>query len=1274
MDFYKFRTKEIESGPNKGLLELYPGFTVGRSTDLMVRGGKFYAVWDEQAGLWSTDEYDVQRLVDEELRAHAQKSAEQGTKYRVKWMGEYETGSWARFKKFIGDIQDNSHQLDQNLTFANTDVKKKDYVSKRLDYPLEKGDISAWDELVGTLYSVDERAKIEWIIGAIVSGDSKKIQKFGVFYGPPSSGKSTMLNIIEKLFKGYTTTFDAKSLGSSNQVFATEVFKNNPLVAIQHDGDLSRIEDNARLNSIISHEDMNMNEKFKSSYTSSVPAFLLMGTNKPVKISDAKSGIIRRLIDIHPTGVNISINHYLTLMSQIDFERGAIAHHCLDIYKSMGKNYYSGYRPLEMMLQTDVFFNFIEAYFDIFKEQDGVTLTQAYILFKEYCADSGIERVMAKYKFREELRNYFDEFKDRAEVDGHIVRSYYSGFNANKFKAPAKDRPGYSLDLSETESLLDYQLANMPAQYGTKRETPKKKWADVTTVLYDLDTTELHFVKVPENHIVIDFDLKDENGNKALDRNLEAASNWPPTYAEYSKGGNGVHLHYIYEGDVSQLSSIYSDGIEIKTLLGDASLRRRLTKCNAWPIAKINSGLPLKEKRMLDEQKMKSEKSMRDLIARNLRKEINPGTKSSVDFIKKIMDDAYESGMEYDVTDLRPTITGFAMQSSNQQFAALKTVQQMKWKSDAICLGDGTTSDDHKDLTPEEKAVRVGFQKEQRPVFWDVEVYPNLFVLCWKYAGDATIVRMINPSPQECEQLLQLKLIGFNNRRYDNHILYGRILGLDNAQLYRLSKKIIENHANAMYSAAYNISYADIYEFSSIKQGLKKFMIDLGLNHMEMDIPWDDPVPPELVDKVVEYCCNDVMGTEATFEDRKQDFVARQILADISGLSVNDTTQKHTARIIFGTDRHPQASFVYTDLTKDFPGYSFDPMRKPKSMYRDEEVGEGGYVYAEPGMYENVAVLDVASMHPTSIEQLNLFGEYTPNFSALKAARIAIKHGDYDSAKKMLGGKLAPHLENHSDADALSYALKIVINIVYGMTSASFDNPFRDVRNKDNIVAKRGALFMIDLKHAVQEQGFTVAHIKTDSIKIPNATPEICEFVVKFGEKYGYDFEHEATYDKFCLVNEAVYIAKYGWAAKEKKIGTWDATGAQFQHPYVYKTLFTGEPIEFGDMCETKQVQKGAMYLDFGHDDPPKEGTDGLRFVGRTGSFVPVKEGQGGAMLYRIMDDKRYAVAGTKGYLWMESEMALTQKADIDESYFQKLVDEAAKNIANFGDLDFLLS
>lgn len=1256
MDFYTNCTKEIKGGG----MELYPDFKVGRSKDLMVRGRGFYAIWDEECGLWSTDEYDVQRLVDAGLRKHAsEQAASTGVTYTVKDLHSFSTNGWNQFRKFIGNISDNSHQLDESLTFANSECKKSDYVSRHLSYSLASGDYSAWDELVGTLYSVEERAKIEWVIGAIVSGDSKKIQKFLVLYGPAGTGKSTILNIVEKLFAGYTTSFEAKALGAHGNAFATEAFKHNPLVAIQHDGDLSKIEDNTKLNSIISHEDMTMNEKYKPSYTSRVNAFLLMGTNQPVKISDAKSGIIRRLIDVHPTGVKIPVNHYNVLMSRIDFELGAISQHCLSTYREMGKNYYNAYRPLEMMLQTDVFFNYIEAYYDVFKAQDSTSLKQAYILYKEYCSETGIDRVLPQYKVREELRNYFDEFQDRATIEGHVVRSFYTGFNASKFKTSSKKDITFSLVMDETESIFDEEYADRPAQGATRADTPKNKWEIVRTILADMNTSELHFVQVPLNHIVIDFDLRDENGEKSLEKNLEAASVWPATYAEVSKSGNGVHLHYIYDGDVSELASEYSHGIEVKVYTGNSALRRMLTKCNRVPVATIPGGLPIKEKKMLSANTIQSEKGLRDLIARNLKKEFHVGTKSSVDFIHKILEDAHESGMVYDVTDLRNRITAFANNSSNQALQSLKTVQKMKFQGAEA-------------LPPVTEKL-----KDDRPVYFDVEVYPNLFVVCWKFEDDPIVVRMINPEPQEIEKLFGLKLVGFNNRRYDNHILYARYMGYSNGDLYKLSQKIVNNDRQALFGEAYNLSYADIYDFSSKKQTLKKFQIELGIPHKELNFPWDEPVHEDNWPIVVDYCVNDVETTEATAKSRGQDLVARQILADLSGLTVNDTTQKHTARIIFGNDRHPQKSFNYTKLSKEFPGYTYE---MGKSHYRDELVGEGGYVYAEPGIYSDVALMDIASMHPTTIEQLNLFGEYTPNFVALKDARMAIKHRDYDSAKKMLRGKLAPYLQNPEDAKALADALKIVINSVYGLTAAKFDNPFKDVRNNDNIVAKRGALFMIDLKHAVQDQGFTVAHIKTDSIKIPDATPEIIDFVMNFGEKYGYTFEHEATYDKFCLVNEAVYIAKKDgeWedVDGERKWVKWEAVGAQFQHPYVYKTLFSHEPIIFDDLCETKEVKQGAMYLDFEHDTPMVTASEGMHFVGRTGRFVPVAEGQSGSVLYRIKDDKHYAVSGTKGYLWMEAEMAksLGDGLRIDMSYFEKLADSAIKTIEKFGNFECLIN
>lgn len=1264
VDFYNI----ISIQKKDGTLQIKPDWKIGKSLDLMTRGGSFYAIWDEEVGLWSRDIYDVARLVDQDLMRFANEArAKTKLVYNVARMENHSSKLWDDFHRFLHNSGNNYHNLDETLIFADVKVKREDYASRRLPYSLAEGPHDAWDALVGTLYNEEERTKIEWAIGAVVSGNSKFIQKFLVFYGPPGSGKSTILNIIQKLFYGYTSTFDARELAGNNNAFATSAFKTNPLVAIQHDGDLSRIYDNTKLNSIVAHETMTVNEKYKTPFDAKSNAFLFMGTNVPVKISDAKSGIIRRLIDVVPTQKTIENKIYHQLMDQVDFELGAIAQHCLVRYRSMGRNFYSNYRPTEMMLQTDVFYNFVESYFDVFKSQNGVTLKQAWSLYKEYCNETGIDKIMPQYKLREELKNYFYIFEDRARVDNVNVRSYYRGFKRleppePETEFPIKTMDGlYQIELTEGTSIFDEQHSGLPAQYANIDGFPKEAWAKVTTILSDIDTSKLHWVKVPEEHIVIDFDLKNENGDKDFSRNLEEASKWPPTYAEVSQGGKGLHLHYIYTGDVHELSNVYAEGIEVKTLLGDSSLRRKLTLSNNMNITPISGGLPKKEKPLLATRSIQSEKGLREMIIRNLKKEFHPSTKSSIDFIHHILEETYISDLAYDVRDMRSDILTFASRSTNHAAQCIKLVQTMQFVS--------------------EKSMPEMAGDDAPLVFYDVEVYKNLFIVCWNKEGSDTVVRMINPEPQDIEPLFSMKLVGFNCRRYDNHILYGRFLGYSIEELYNLSQKIIYggNDRQFYFGEAYNVSYADIYDFSSLKQGLKKFMIDLKIHHMELDLPWDEPVDEGLWSKVEEYCVNDVLATKAVFHARKQDFVARQILAELSGLSVNHTTQMHTAKIIFGEEKEPQKSFVYTDLSTKFPGYKFNQMGK-ESTYRGEVTGEGGYVYAEPGVYENVAVLDVSSMHPTSIVELNLFGPFTHKFKELLDARLAIKRKDYDVASQMLNGKLFPFLVDKegaydiSAAADLSYALKIVINIVYGLTSANFPNMFRDNRNKDNIVAKRGALFMIDLKHAVQERNFPVVHIKTDSIKIPGGTPEIIDFIVEFGKKYGYDFEHETTYDWFCLINDAVYIAKRSASEihEDPNAIFWTAVGAQFQHPYVFKTLFTKEEPYFDDFCETKNVTKGRMYLDFSGTGEVKN----MVHVGRTGSFIPVVDN--GGELYRVDEDKVHSVTGTKNYKWIDRETAVNRmKLDdlnVDMSYFDNLKQKALDAITQFDEVSGLSS
>lgn len=1327
-------------------IEIYPKFVINnRTKDLMIRGGDFYAIWVEDRGLWSTDEQDALDLIDRELDAYAEDYRKKfDGDVRVLHMWDSENGMIDNWHKYCQKrMRDNYHMLDEKLIFSNTETNKKDYASKRLSYPLEAGEIPAWNTLISTLYSEEERMKIEWAIGAIVSGDAKHIQKFMVLYGAAGTGKSTILNVIQQLFEGYYSVFDAKELGSATGQFALEAFKKNPLVAIQHDGDLSRIEDNTRLNSLVSHEEMIVNEKYTKRYSTRFNAFLFMGTNKPVRITDAKSGLIRRLIDVTPSGNKLTPKEYKRATKQVCFELGAIAQHCLDVYlENPGR--YDDYVPLSMMGASNDFYNFMIDSYHIFKREDGTTLKAAWEMYKNYCEDAKVPYPFSQRSFKEELKNYFYEYDDRFSFeDGSRVRSYYSGFRTDKFETrkerKKKEEPKPTLiQFDCTESVFDKMYAKCPAQEANSKGTPSRKWDDNTTTLCSIDTSKLHYVKPPECHIVVDFDIPDENGNKCLAKNIEAASKFPgpSTYAELSKSGEGVHLHYIYTGDPTKLSRVYDDHIEVKVFTGNSSLRRKFTKCNGLPVASINSGLPLKgEDKLVNFDAVKSEKALRTLILRNLNKEIHPGTKPSIDFIAKILDDAYNSGMRYDVSDMKNAVIAFAANSTNQAPYCLKLVNKMMFKSEEP---SEFVSNDDKPI-----------------VFYDCEVFPNLLLVNWKYQGKGKpVVRMINPSPTEIEQMLHFRLIGFNNRSYDNHILYARLMGYDNEQIYNLSTRLVSKDKavsrKAKFGEAFNLSYTDVYDFAATKQSLKKWEIELGIHHQELGLPWDKPVPEELWTKVAEYCDNDVIATEAVFDHLVGDFTARQILADLAELTVNDTTNTLTGRILFGKNRKPQGAFNWRDLSKPvlsmdaetrafleeaapemmaaphgpeqsilpyFPGYEY---KNGKSTYKGIEVGEGGLVIAQPGMYANVALLDVMSMHPHSAIAEVLFGvEFTKRFREIVYGRVHIKHEAWSEVNNMLDGKLTPYIQKviagEMKSKDLANALKIAINSVYGLTAASFDNLFRDPRNKDNIVAKRGALFMVDLKEFVESRGFTVAHIKTDSIKIPNATPMIIEAVMEFGKRYGYTFEHEATYERMCLVNNAVYIAKY-------QDGDWTATGTQFAVPYVFKTLFSKEPIEFEDLCETKEV-KTAIYLDrneglpnvaeyvavrdlrrsgkdagslgkkdanlfLKYKDVSDEELDILiaeghdyRFVGRVGSFCPIKPGCGGGELMRAaQDNKGYekydAVTGTKDYRWLEAEMvkALGKEEDIDKSYYTKLVDDAVETISQYGDFEQFVS
>ena len=93
---------------------------------------------------------------------------------------------------------------------------------------------------------------------------------------------------------------------------------------------------------------------------------------------------------------------------------------------------------------------------------------------------------MSKRIFKEELRNYFRDYKERYRLDDDTrVRSYYFGFREDKFEEEqteiktVESQP--KMIFEYTDSVFDEICENCLAQYATDKVTPSKKWDNVST-------------------------------------------------------------------------------------------------------------------------------------------------------------------------------------------------------------------------------------------------------------------------------------------------------------------------------------------------------------------------------------------------------------------------------------------------------------------------------------------------------------------------------------------------------------------------------------------------------------------------------------------------------------------------------------------------------------------------------------------------------------------------------------------------------------------------
>lgn len=1284
LDFYSINVTKYRKGAYD--YKIQPQFSYSKHKDIVCKGGAFYAFWDEEKNTWDENISHLIERIDNDIREEIKKRSMDGVSINALFMDDSTSGRMNDFIVYAKQVRMKDIPFNSKVLFKSDEYSREQYSTTRLQYDPSPGPTEAFDTLIDTLYLPEEKEKIMWFMGALLCGAMPKIQKFMFLHGGKGTGKGTVIEIFKEVFKNYYSPIDLRKL-TSGEPFATSEVREIPLL-IDSDCNMYNIKNDAELLKLTSHEEVIVDIKYKTPYPVIFNGLLIAASNQSYRVRNVDSGIMRRAVTVYPSNNTLSYEDYFDLMERIKFEVPQIAYKAQQVFKKLGSGYFNSYEDLVMAAETDYFLDFMREKYEVIKQNmddhNGYLLGKDYAAyFLDYLKDNEWDTTGYKKRANTEGKRFFKHVYTRRKVNGVDCRNVFSGLLEEKIFGKAQAvKPVESklswIHLKEQHSLLDDIFASMTAQYANSKGYPRYSWDACTTKLKDLDTKRLHYLFMPnESYIVIDFDIPDEDGNKSLELNLEAASKFPKTYCEVSKSGQALHLHYIYDGDVNDLSNVYEPHIEIKVYKGKASLRRKLSLCNDIPIAHISTGLPLRErgeKVFGDiEDITLNTKGMTTMIERCMHKEYHDSTSQNVNYIYSILESQAKKGVKYDLRYLKPLAITFASNSTNQSSRCMKLMNDATW-----C----TISDE--DSTDISKGSR--FVEDKDLWFFDIEVLPNLWLVVIKRFGEPCQA-FFNPTPSQVRDICDKALVGFNNKSYDNQILYAGLMGRSISEIYDMSKEIIEGGRSRYNKAAEELSYTDIYDFASTKQSLKKWEVELGILHDEFELDFDKPLPEEKWERLAEYCTHDVEATEKLFVHLYSDYTARKIASALSGLSMNASTNAHSSQYVFGDEPNPQKDFIYPDLSEEFEGYQFNEYGVDralysvpdnlivggKSVYLGEDPSEGGYVYSKPGVYGYCKTYDISSMHPSTIRWLNLFGKHTQRYLDLVDARLAIKHGDLDTVRAMFDGKLKPFISDTSDTKELSNALKIMINSVYGLTAQkkpSKDNRFRDPRNVDNVVAKRGALFMIKLKHEVMDRGAEVVHIKTDSIKIANPTKEIEDFIFEFGKSYGYTFEVEDEWKRLALINKSVFVG-------ETIDGEWKVKGAQFAVPYVYKKLFTKEDICRDDYSVVKEV-RSAIYLG---DYPVREEGEKLAdfkqrkqafdiptrctFVGRIARVYASNTGMD-VIRYDSKKGTMGFVQDTKGHKWRLYSDFVSNK-DIDMSYYNNLVIDAIKAINKVG-------
>lgn len=364
-------------------------------------------------------------------------------------------------------------------------------------------------------------------------------------------------------------------------------------------------------------------------------------------------------------------------------------------------------------------------------------------------------------------------------------------------------------------------------------------------------------------------------------------------------------------------------------------------------------------------------------------------------------------------------------------------------------------------------------------LFYDIECYTfDSFVVFKDIDKNLLGVFRDRDGFQGLKEFIQGKvMVGYNNYWYDDHMLAGMCKGWNAAQLKDLNDKIIVEQIKQYPQTGFKS--LDCFQQVDVSMpGLKKIEANMGKMILESSVPFD--VDHELTDEefqeCLKYCCYDVDMTIEVYKLRKHSyFEPKESLVQMVGKGERWNTTTLSAAALLGDITLQKWSDIRLNGNDRFdlsmldlvPNEVVDLWNSGDDKGKvtvDEfdcliEFGFGGLhgVHKTIKRVENMVLLDVQSMYPNTIININALGEATAKYKEILDQRVTVKHTD----------------------KVMSDALKLILNSVYG----NLKNKYSSLYNAKAAlsVCVYGQIALYQLCKRLSKVG-TIININTDGV------------------------------------------------------------------------------------------------------------------------------------------------------------------------------------------------